>query len=125
MRNRRTDQQRLFGGFVRYQAQVEAAASPQSWTAQAARAVLAAVGGASRNPGPAHLNVALGVPLVGESTPLPPSVTPSPTWPVYTLTPTLPPPTLRRVGKPIFPSAAEVAANPRSRSAVLRVAEKP
>ena len=37
----------------------------------------------------------------------------------------LPPPTLRRVGKPIFPSAAEVAANPRSRSAVLRVAEKP
>jgi len=37
----------------------------------------------------------------------------------------LPQPTLRLVGKPIFPSAAEVAANPRSRSAVLRVAEKP
>lgn len=72
--NQTTDQQRLFGGFVRYQAQVEAAASPQSWTAQAARAVLAAVGAASRNPGPAHLNVALSVPLVGESTPLPPSV---------------------------------------------------
>ncbi len=37
----------------------------------------------------------------------------------------LPQPTLRLVGKPIFPSAAEVATNPRSRSAVLRVAEKP
>ena len=37
----------------------------------------------------------------------------------------LPRPTLRLVGKPIFPAAAEVAANPRSRSAVLRVAQKP
>ena len=36
----------------------------------------------------------------------------------------LPPPVLRLVGKPIFPSAAEIASNPRSRSAVLRVAEK-
>jgi 16S rRNA (cytosine1402-N4)-methyltransferase len=36
----------------------------------------------------------------------------------------LPQPTLKLVGKPIFPSAAEVAANPRCRSAVLRVAEK-
>jgi 16S rRNA (cytosine1402-N4)-methyltransferase len=31
---------------------------------------------------------------------------------------------LKPVGKAIFPSDAEVAANPRSRSAVLRVAEK-
>lgn len=31
---------------------------------------------------------------------------------------------LRPVGKAVFPSAAEVAANPRARSAVLRVAEK-
>jgi len=33
-------------------------------------------------------------------------------------------PRLRRVGKPIRPSAAEVAANPRSRSAIMRVAER-
>jgi 16S rRNA (cytosine1402-N4)-methyltransferase len=33
-------------------------------------------------------------------------------------------PTLRIVGKPAHPTAAEVAANPRARSAVLRVAEK-
>jgi 16S rRNA (cytosine1402-N4)-methyltransferase len=36
----------------------------------------------------------------------------------------LPQPVVRLVGKAIFPSDAEVAANPRARSAVLRVAEK-
>ncbi len=36
----------------------------------------------------------------------------------------LPKPTLRLVGKPTRPSAAEVAANPRARSALMRVAEK-
>ncbi|HLA34934.1 MAG TPA: 16S rRNA (cytosine(1402)-N(4))-methyltransferase RsmH [Rhodocyclaceae bacterium] len=36
----------------------------------------------------------------------------------------LPIPILSRVGKALFPSAAEVAANPRSRSAVLRTAQK-
>lgn len=36
----------------------------------------------------------------------------------------LPPPRLRLIGKPVNPSAAEIAANPRARSAVLRVAER-
>lgn len=36
----------------------------------------------------------------------------------------LPPPRMLAVGKPIRPSAREVKANPRSRSAVLRVAER-
>jgi 16S rRNA (cytosine1402-N4)-methyltransferase len=36
----------------------------------------------------------------------------------------LAPPRLRLVGKPVRPSAAEVAANPRARSAILRVAER-
>lgn len=36
----------------------------------------------------------------------------------------LPQPPLKLMGKPVRPSAAEVAANPRARSAVMRVAEK-
>ena len=36
----------------------------------------------------------------------------------------LPKPKLRLVGKPVKPSAAEIGANPRARSAVMRVAEK-
>jgi 16S rRNA (cytosine1402-N4)-methyltransferase len=36
----------------------------------------------------------------------------------------LPEPALRPVGGPVKPSAAEIAANPRARSAVMRVAEK-
>ena len=36
----------------------------------------------------------------------------------------LPRPRLRLVGRPVRPAAAEVAANPRSRSAVMRIAER-
>ena len=36
----------------------------------------------------------------------------------------LPSPHLRLVGKPIKPGAEEVAANPRARSAVMRIAER-
>jgi 16S rRNA (cytosine1402-N4)-methyltransferase len=36
----------------------------------------------------------------------------------------LPRPRLRLIGRPVRPSAAEIAANPRSRSAVMRIAEK-
>ncbi|MBL8425466.1 MAG: 16S rRNA (cytosine(1402)-N(4))-methyltransferase RsmH [Candidatus Accumulibacter phosphatis] len=36
----------------------------------------------------------------------------------------LPPPRLRLIGKPVRASAAEIAANPRARSAIMRVAEK-
>ncbi len=37
----------------------------------------------------------------------------------------MPPPRLRLVGKPVRPAAAEVNANPRARSAVMRIAERP
>jgi 16S rRNA (cytosine1402-N4)-methyltransferase len=36
----------------------------------------------------------------------------------------LPQPRLRLIGKPVRPSADEIAANPRARSATLRVAER-
>jgi 16S rRNA (cytosine1402-N4)-methyltransferase len=36
----------------------------------------------------------------------------------------LPKPRLRLVGKPVFPADAEIASNPRARSAVMRVAER-
>jgi 16S rRNA (cytosine1402-N4)-methyltransferase len=36
----------------------------------------------------------------------------------------LPRPPLRLIGRPVRPSAAEVATNPRARSAVMRIAER-
>jgi 16S rRNA (cytosine1402-N4)-methyltransferase len=36
----------------------------------------------------------------------------------------LPKPRMKLIGKPIYPTADEVAANPRARSAVMRVAER-
>lgn len=62
--NQTTDQPGLFDGFVRYRARVTAAAPPAAWPAQAARAVLSALGALSGDPGPAHLNVELLEPLV-------------------------------------------------------------
>lgn len=62
--NQTTDQVGLFGGLVRYRARISSTADEGSWAAQTARAVLATEGALSRHPGPAHLNVELGVPLV-------------------------------------------------------------
>lgn len=62
--NQTTDQAGLFGGFVRHLARISSAAPPPSWAAQAARAVLAAEGALSGNPGPAQANIELGLPLV-------------------------------------------------------------
>ncbi|WP_341678207.1 16S rRNA (cytosine(1402)-N(4))-methyltransferase RsmH [Niveibacterium sp. SC-1] len=50
------------------------------------------------------------------------SVEPPPGIPVRAAD--LPPPLMRLIGKPVRPSEAEVAANPRSRSAIMRVAER-
>ena len=47
--------------------------------------------------------------------------------PVYAGLPDIPAharPKLRRIGRAVHPSEAEVAANPRARSAVMRVAER-
>ncbi len=47
--------------------------------------------------------------------------------PIYAGLPEVPPharPKLRRIGKPIHPGVAEIERNPRSRSAILRVAER-
>ena len=72
--NQTTEQSQLFAGFLRYRARVSSLASDQSWLAQAARAVIAAEGPLSRFPGPAHLNVELGQPLVAAAVGAPPEL---------------------------------------------------
>ncbi len=62
--NQTTDQSDLFAGFVRYRARLSSAAPAESWSAHAARAVVAAEGALTRHPGPAQLNLELGLPLV-------------------------------------------------------------
>ena len=62
--NQTTEQTRVLTGFLRHLGRLSSAAPPASWPAQAARAVLAATGALSANPGPAQLNVELAVPLV-------------------------------------------------------------
>nr|WP_300142781.1 2-succinyl-5-enolpyruvyl-6-hydroxy-3-cyclohexene-1-carboxylic-acid synthase [Propionicimonas sp.] len=62
--NQTTEQLDLFSGFLRHRGRVSSTAAPASWAAQAARAVLAAGGEVSGHPGPAQLNLELGLPLV-------------------------------------------------------------
>ncbi|MDR1825070.1 MAG: 2-succinyl-5-enolpyruvyl-6-hydroxy-3-cyclohexene-1-carboxylic-acid synthase [Bifidobacteriaceae bacterium] len=61
--NQTTDQHGLFGGFVRWQAQLDSQADARSWAAQTARGVGMALGRLGGLPGPVHLNVALALPL--------------------------------------------------------------
>jgi 2-succinyl-5-enolpyruvyl-6-hydroxy-3-cyclohexene-1-carboxylate synthase len=68
--NQTTDQTLVLTGFLRHLARVSSAAPPASWTAQAARAVLAATGVLSRNPGPAQLNLELAEPLLPAEGPI-------------------------------------------------------
>lgn len=65
--NQTTEQGQLFDGFLSYRARVNANAPAASWRAQASRAVLMATGATGGRRGPAHLNVELPLPLVGES----------------------------------------------------------
>jgi 2-succinyl-5-enolpyruvyl-6-hydroxy-3-cyclohexene-1-carboxylate synthase len=62
--NQTTDQRGIFGSFVRWQAQVDSHADRHAWAGQTARAVGMACGLLGTLPGPVHLNVALGLPLV-------------------------------------------------------------
>jgi 2-succinyl-5-enolpyruvyl-6-hydroxy-3-cyclohexene-1-carboxylate synthase len=63
--NQTTRQVGLFGGFVRDAVRVASSEDPRSWGAQVARAVVAAAGTRSGDPGPVHVNVELADPLLG------------------------------------------------------------
>lgn len=62
--NQTTHQVGIFGTFVRAEANLEADAGPLAVRHQVARVLAAADGMRTRGPGPAHLNVRLGAPLV-------------------------------------------------------------
>ena len=63
--NQTTDQARLYGGAVRLHADIPAgSAAPPAWRALVARAVVAATGALSADPGPVHLNCQLADPLL-------------------------------------------------------------
>jgi len=63
--NQTTDQARLFGGAVRLHADIPAGSAPPSaWRALVARAVVAATGALSADPGPVQLNCQLADPLL-------------------------------------------------------------
>ena len=64
--NQTTDQSRLFGAAVRHQADVPAGdgAAPEAWRALVSRAVAAATGALTGDPGPVHLNLCFAEPLL-------------------------------------------------------------
>jgi len=64
--NQNTDQSRLFGAAVRHQADVPAGAAddPVAWRALVSRAVAAATGVLTADPGPVHLNLCFAEPLL-------------------------------------------------------------
>jgi len=69
--NQTTDQARLFGAAVRLQADVPAGdpAAPRAWRALVSRAVAAATGALSADPGPVHLNLCFAEPLLPSGRP--------------------------------------------------------
>ncbi len=64
--NQTTDQRGLFDRYARWSAVLDSRADADSWFAQTARAVLASRGSLGPLPGPVHLDVHLGVPLVSD-----------------------------------------------------------
>ncbi|WP_036922542.1 2-succinyl-5-enolpyruvyl-6-hydroxy-3-cyclohexene-1-carboxylic-acid synthase [Propionicicella superfundia] len=63
--NQTTRQVGVFAGFVRDAVRVASSEDPRSWGAHVARAVVAAAGTLSADPGPVHVNVELADPLLG------------------------------------------------------------
>lgn len=66
--NQTTRQVGIFGGFVRDAVRVASSEDPRSWGAQVARAIVAADGTRTGDPGPVHVNVELADPLLGAAT---------------------------------------------------------